>query len=116
MRDHGGAVEADLQRYYGVDLGALWRGELSLRRLAVLVEYLPVGSATWAAQANVPYGWTLTDVLLTDLFHAFTGQEHPLRPNGTAQTAAKEHTSLMERLQAQRERLARQSDEGAHGG
>jgi hypothetical protein len=87
-------------------LGDLWRGELSPRRAAVLLAHLPVGSATWAAQADVPYGWSLTDLLLADVFHAITGEPHPLHPSsGTGAKAAKTADAL-ERLKAQRERLA----------
>ncbi|MDY2669768.1 hypothetical protein [Schaalia hyovaginalis] len=40
------AIEADLLRVYGVDLLDLFRGRLTLRRLAVLVKGLPPGSQT----------------------------------------------------------------------
>ncbi|MFE5332569.1 hypothetical protein ACFRCG_39945 [Embleya sp. NPDC056575] len=46
LREHGEAIEADLLRYYQVDLLDLYRGEMSWRRLRVLIRYLPVESAT----------------------------------------------------------------------
>lgn len=45
--DHTAEVEADLQRYYRVDLRDLWTGRLTLRRLRVLLDGLPPESA-WA--------------------------------------------------------------------
>lgn len=46
LREHGEAIEADLLRYYQVDLLDLYRGEMSWRRLRVLVRHLPLESAT----------------------------------------------------------------------
>jgi hypothetical protein len=42
-----GAVEADLQRYYGIDLADMYRGRLTPRKVAVLVQYLPRGAVLW---------------------------------------------------------------------
>lgn len=104
LREHEDAVEADLQRYYNLDLAELYTGGLSLRRVSVLIANLPAGSAVWSALHNIPYGWTLTDLLLADLFHAVSGEAHPARPTGKKSNAerAKE---LAERLKAQKERL-----------
>jgi hypothetical protein len=44
---HGGAVEADLSRFHGIELADMWRGEITPRRIAVLVENLPQGAQTW---------------------------------------------------------------------
>jgi hypothetical protein len=49
---HGDAVEADLQRWYGVDVRDLYRGGLTYRRLLVLVENLPADSAVAAIVAK----------------------------------------------------------------
>jgi hypothetical protein len=89
-----------------VDVGGLWRGELSPRRAAVLLAHLPVGSAVWAAQAKVPYGWSLKEILLADLFHALTGDAHPLHPSGGVEAQATKRAESIERLQAQQVRLA----------
>jgi hypothetical protein len=44
LAEHGGAIEADLARYYGLHLGDFpW--PLTARRLGVLVEHLPDDSA-----------------------------------------------------------------------
>jgi hypothetical protein len=108
LRAHSDALEADLQRFYGVDLGDLWRGRLSLRRLSALVRYLPPGSAVWSIQSGVTYGYTPTDLFLSDLFYALTGEEHPEKPrSGPRSTKASKAKDAAARLLAQRERLAR---------
>lgn len=59
-----------MQRYYGVDLCDLWRGTLSLRRVRVLLEHLPVDSPGARALAEVdgPLStWPLHDALLARL-------------------------------------------------
>lgn len=48
---HGGALEADLQRFYRVDLRDLFRGGLTFRRLEVLIAHLPADAATVAILA-----------------------------------------------------------------
>ena len=39
-------MEADLLRYYSIELVDLWRGRLSFRRLALLIRHLPSDSWT----------------------------------------------------------------------
>ncbi|TDC02597.1 hypothetical protein E1091_00355 [Micromonospora fluostatini] len=80
IRRHADAVEADLQRYYRIDLADLWRGRLTLRRLATLLRYLPAEAATLGTYGDPAAGWTRTHYLLTDVFHAVTGKPHPARP------------------------------------
>lgn len=56
-----------MQRYYGVDLCGLWRGDLSLRRVRVLLQHLPVDSPGARALAEVDgplASWPLHDALL----------------------------------------------------
>lgn len=79
---------------------------MSLRRLSVLVAHLPPGSATWAAQHGIPGGVDLTAVVLMDVYHALTGEEHPARPKPRATSGASRAADLRERLRAQRDRLA----------
>lgn len=61
-------IEADLQRFYGVPLTGVWTGQLTLRRLRVLLEGLPPDSSTAYALAGVEQGplagWKLSDALL----------------------------------------------------
>lgn len=65
------------------------------------MDQLPPGSATFAHRAKLPPGWDVHAFLATDLFKAFTGQEHPARPKPTTTRYA----SLRERLEDQRRRL-----------
>lgn len=41
------AFEADLERYYHIDLAAYYRGEITARKLAVCLMYLPRGASLW---------------------------------------------------------------------
>lgn len=95
-------MEADLQHHYNVDLAGLWRGELSIRRLSVLIANLPPTSATALRYAPAP-GWDIHAYLLADLFKAFTGEDHPARP--VAATTSR-YSELRARLAAQKARLA----------
>lgn len=97
-------MEADLQRFYGVDLADYWRGELSPRRLSVLIEQLPPTSATARHYAKSD-GWDLHAFLLADLFQAFTGELHPARPQ--PQGPSSRYAQLRERLEEQKARLNR---------
>lgn len=47
-------------------------------------------------------GWTRSELLLTDIFHAFTGKPHPARPQPDISA---HYTKLRARLDAQKERL-----------
>lgn len=81
LRDHTDAVEADLQRYYGVDLADLWRSGLSVRRLSVLVAGLPAEALSVAAITGVPREWAdVTPWLLNYLIQYHTGEPHPAAP------------------------------------
>jgi hypothetical protein len=51
---YGEAIERDLQRIYGVDLGEYWRDLRRHRKLANLVDGLPGDSAFAEAMANDP--------------------------------------------------------------
>lgn len=94
-------VEADLQRFYRVDLADYWRGELSPRRLSVLIEQLPPDSAT-ARKYSDADGWSRLEFLVSDLFQAFTGEIHPARPK--PKTASR-YDKLRAALEAQKARL-----------
>lgn len=81
--DHGGirgllevltaneeAIEADLLRWFGVDLRHLGSPELSLRRLLVLLGHLPRESSTVRAIAGERARWGDSEHLLADLIDA----------------------------------------------
>lgn len=57
-------MEADLLRYYGVDLLDRHRGRLSARRLRVLIEHLPRGAALVRAMHGDEVEWGLSEHLL----------------------------------------------------
>lgn len=60
-------MEADLARYHHIDLVDLYRGELSLRKVHVLVTHLPHDSALVKTLSDAPV-FGLTDYLLADLW------------------------------------------------
>lgn len=62
LREHAGALEADFQRYYQVDLGGLWRGEFTPRRAARLASNLPTGARVWLS-AEIDAAWTVGEHL-----------------------------------------------------
>lgn len=98
-------VEADLQRFYGVDFADYWRGELSIRRLSVLIHHLPPESACARQLSKTEAGWDVHAYLLSDLYHAFTGNPHPARPKPEAANKSTRYSTLRKALEAQRERL-----------
>jgi hypothetical protein len=57
-------VEADLLRFYGVDLLDHYRDRLTARRLRVLIQHLPRESALARALHGEEAGWGLTEHLL----------------------------------------------------
>ena len=77
-------MEVDLSRYHQIDYRDRWRFDengrrkLTLRMIAVRVKHLPADSATAIATGGT--GWTLTDHLLADVFHAAGGNPHPWKP------------------------------------
>lgn len=87
VREHADAVEADLQRYYHVDLRDLWRPgrQVTWRRVAVLLRHVPHDAATRALLGGWAT-WSLTDHLLDDVrrtLRSLAGDKdprpHPLR-------------------------------------
>lgn len=69
IREYGDEIEADLLER-GFDLLDMWRGELSPRRVALLVRALPRDSATRQAMDADNPPWGPTDYLLADIFDA----------------------------------------------
>lgn len=47
MEFFGDAVEADLKRFYNVELPDMYRGTITVRQVSIYVKYLPRGAATW---------------------------------------------------------------------
>ena len=63
IEEHGGALRADLRRYYRLDLLDVFRGRITWAELGDLVEHLPDDSATTAARLGYTPA-SLTDSLL----------------------------------------------------
>lgn len=72
LQAHGTAVEADLQRFYGVDLRWLLDGSrrLSWRRLSVLLRHLPRDAATTQQMLGEVARWGTVEHLLAALLDA----------------------------------------------
>jgi hypothetical protein len=64
VTQHAEAIEADLLRYYGVDLHDYHRGRLSARRLRVLIQHLPRDAALVRAVHGGDAEWGLAEHLL----------------------------------------------------
>lgn len=72
LRDHADAVEADLQRFYGLDI-ADHPARLSTRRLLVLVRHIPRGQGAAVHSADGTHGWEWTPERdLLDHLYRFT--------------------------------------------
>ncbi len=72
LRNHCGAVEADLQRTYGLALTD-FPHSLTWRRLAVLVRHLPRDSAVGRAVSGEAALWGVTDYLLANIADLLAG-------------------------------------------
>lgn len=66
LSEHGYAVEADLRRYYGVDMHGFWKGDITPRQLVGLLAYLPADSITSTLLRDEPeyQDWGLPEFLL----------------------------------------------------
>jgi hypothetical protein len=97
LKRHEGAVEADLQRFYGIDYRDRWRFDengarrLTLRRIFVLVQHLPPESAIADLARDGKPHWSIEAQLLDDLRVSLTGSKdrpsrpHPARPKPSTQ-------------------------------
>lgn len=57
MDEHFDALEADFERYYGLDLLDVYRGTLPAQKAANLAANLPAGALTWQVLEH-PNAWT----------------------------------------------------------
>lgn len=66
LESNGYAVEADIRRYYGVDMLGFWRGEITPRQLLVMIYHLPSESITASLSVDKPElsGWGQAEYLL----------------------------------------------------
>jgi hypothetical protein len=81
------AVEADFQRFYGIDLGELWTGEMGPRRAARLASQLPPGSAIYRSEGLDAQVYSLEAQLLRTLINMKIEKKHERIP--TADEAMK---------------------------
>jgi hypothetical protein len=104
-------VEADLQRFHGIDYRDRFRpgggaSHLTIRRLLVLVEFLPAESQFHAAREDRSAA-SLTANAVMDVWESLTNQKHP----GRASTAQRRQQAIeaaeRTRLIARRRREAR---------
>lgn len=70
LREHGAAVEADLQHHYGLALSDLATGRMTWRRLRVLVNGLPSTSNLAREVHGDDVAWSTGDHLLALQFDA----------------------------------------------
>lgn len=75
---HSDEVEADLQRYYGVEYADRFRGVLTVRRLLVLVQGLPQESLFKSATSEV-LPTSVEAQLLMEVIESLSGKAHPRR-------------------------------------
>jgi hypothetical protein len=66
------------------------------------VRHLPPESATARHYNPEAIGWDVTSYLVSDLYHALTGEQHPARP--TREAKRSRYADLRARLEAQRAR------------
>lgn len=92
-------MEADLQRFYGLDYRDRWRGDLTLRRISVLLRHLPPDSAVARIELRNAPAWQLEHVLLADIWQAVarSRKPHPLLARARQQTD-RHHRPNAERL------------------
>lgn len=69
MREHGDALEADFEHYYGIDIVDVYRGHISARKASVLALNLPPGALTWQ-EVGTDNAWTVGDFLLAEAVDA----------------------------------------------
>ena len=107
-------MEADLLRFYQMDLLDYYRGTLSPRRLRVLIRYLPRESALVRALHGDVADWGLTEHLLAGvvdelavgnwLFVTANSDEHadpPARPRPVPRPGAEEEEEIVATTPAQ---------------
>ena len=108
LREHPGAVEADLSQYYHLDYRDRWRFDsdghrrLTLRMISVRVGHLPSDSATSVALGGP--GWRLEHYLAAHLYGAMAGEPHPSLPKASPITDPEREKALRSARLRARER------------
>ncbi|MGI5493817.1 hypothetical protein [Microtetraspora malaysiensis] len=78
---------------------------MSWRRFKILLKHLPADSAT--ARAVGHSGWTTADYLISDVWHALTGEQHPARPQAVTSRSVMTSQRKSHRAAALRRAAAR---------
>jgi len=65
---HYPALEADFKRWYDLDLGGIWTGEIPLRKAANLAEWLPLGAAVYVSEGSDD-AWTAAEHIAVSIQH-----------------------------------------------
>jgi hypothetical protein len=79
-------VEADLSRFHGIRYSDRWRFDecgqrrLTLREIWVRIQNLPNDSSLVIESNKGKPRWGHTEYLLSDIWKAWTGKDHPARP------------------------------------
>lgn len=105
-------MEADLHRYYHLDLVDLWRGRLTRRKLCALIAHLPPESAVCAWERGAPH-WSTTHDLLEGIRLAYASvhtprdkplpKPHPASPAGRMAEERRQQTEAEWEASRQRE-------------
>lgn len=112
------ALEADFQRVYGLDLGDLWAGRMTVPRAANLTTHLPWGSAIFRAM-GLDQAWTTGEHLAAqsvDLMAAANWQRgggkgsRPKPIPRPSEAKALEDRKERDRLRALRHRAKRRAE------
>lgn len=72
LSEREGALRADLQRYYGIDLDHAMAGEHTAAHVAALVDNLPRDARVFS-EGDPDAEWTLADVILADIRNIIIG-------------------------------------------
>lgn len=123
LREHGEALEADLQHYYGLPLSGVLTGEITWRRLRSLINGLPVdsslGSVVDISESSGPATarprWRHSDYILADVWDLLVAvNKDPKKKAATYPRPEKKGARSKQReTQARREALAAR-DERQH--
>lgn len=71
----------------------------------MLIHNLPPESACARQLSKAVTGWDTHAYLLSDIYHAFTGQPHPARPKPDAANNSSRYAKLRKALEAQKKRI-----------
>jgi len=119
LNEHGDEIEADLARFYRIDLCDFYRGRLSSRRLSVLIRHLPHDSALVTAINDGQPVWSSVEHLLADLWALLLRAnsdpkktsdkvDHPVRAAMTAKAVAATKQQLKQKFLARKNAYAQE--------